>query len=112
MNTGAATVNRGEIVSMYAGLKMLRCRCPLPGNCANDQCVRISLNGGSEISVAVGAGVTLSIISYWFGRLVGHQPLVVYLCVCVSADMSSYCSAHDEWLLLMKLLSHGVGTSV
>ena len=33
----------------------------------------------------------------------GHQPLVVYLCVseciCVSADMLPYCSAHDEWLL-------------
>ena len=29
-----------------------------------------------------------------------HQPLVVYLCVseciCVSADMLPYCSAHDE----------------
>ena len=37
----------------------------------------------------------------------GHQPLVVYLCVseciCVSADMLPYCSAHDEWLI-MKLL--------
>ena len=37
----------------------------------------------------------------------GHQPLVVYLCVgeciCVSADMSPYCSAHDKWLI-MKLL--------
>ena len=37
----------------------------------------------------------------------GHKPLVVYLCVseciCVSADMSPYCSAHDEWLI-MKLL--------
>ena len=36
-----------------------------------------------------------------------HQPLVVYLCVseciCVSADMLPYCSAHDEWLI-MKLL--------
>ena len=30
----------------------------------------------------------------------GHQPLVVYLCVseciCVSADMLPYCSAHDD----------------
>ena len=36
----------------------------------------------------------------------GHQPLVVYLCVscmCVSADMLPYYSAHDEWLV-MKLL--------
>ena len=24
--------------------------------------------------------------------------VVVYLCGCVSADMSPYCSAHDEWL--------------
>ena len=36
-----------------------------------------------------------------------HQPMVVYLCVseciCVSADMLPYCSAHDEWLI-MKLL--------
>ena len=34
----------------------------------------------------------------------GHQPLVVYLCVrkciCVSAGMLPYCSAHDEWLIL------------
>ena len=32
----------------------------------------------------------------------GHQPLVVYLCVseciCVSADMLPYCSAHDEYV--------------
>ena len=37
----------------------------------------------------------------------GHEPLVIYVCVseciCVSADMSPYCSAHDEWLI-MKLL--------
>ena len=43
---------------------------------------------------------------YWYGQPVGHQPLVVYLCVseCVSesvpADMSPYCSAHDEWLIM------------
>ena len=41
---------------------------------------------------------------YWYGQLVGHQPLVVYLCVSewvsVSADMSPYCSAHDEWLIM------------
>ena len=42
-----------------------------------------------------------------------HQPLVVYLCVseciCVSADMSPYCSAHDEWLI-MKLLHSMTGS--
>ena len=36
--------------------------------------------------------------------MVGHQPLVVYLCVsecsiCLSADMLLYFSAHDEWLI-------------
>ena len=30
------------------------------------------------------------------------------MCVCVSADMSPYCSAHDEWLI-MKLLHMYVG---
>ena len=30
---------------------------------------------------------------------------MVYLCVCVSADMSPYCSAHDEWLI-MKLCTY------
>ena len=34
----------------------------------------------------------------------GRQPLVDYLCVseciCVSADMLPYCSAHDEWLIM------------
>ena len=39
----------------------------------------------------------------------GHQPLVVYLCVseciCVSADMLPYCSAHGQWLI-MKLLKY------
>ena len=29
--------------------------------------------------------------------------LFVCECICVSADMSPYCSAHDEWLI-MKLL--------
>ena len=24
----------------------------------------------------------------------------VHVCVCVSEDMSSYCSAHDEWLIV------------
>ena len=24
---------------------------------------------------------------YWYGQLVGHQPLVVYLCVCVSESI-------------------------
>ena len=33
----------------------------------------------------------------------GHHPLVVYLCVSVSADMLPYCSVHDKWLI-MKLL--------
>ena len=28
------------------------------------------------------------------------------LCVCVSADMSPYCSVHDEWLI-MKLCMYG-----
>ena len=42
----------------------------------------------------------------WYGRLVGHQPLVVSLCVseCVSESVSAamlpYCSAHDEWLIM------------
>ena len=26
--------------------------------------------------------------------------IVVYLCVCVSADMSPYCSVQDEWLIM------------
>ena len=42
----------------------------------------------------------------------GHQPLVVYLgvseCICLSVDMSQYCSAHDEWLI-MKLFYKYVG---
>ena len=29
------------------------------------------------------------------------------MCVCVSADMSPYCSAHDEWLI-MKLCMYVV----
>ena len=36
-------------------------------------------------------------------ELVGHQPLVVTFCECVSlcaADMAAYCSAHDEWLIM------------
>ena len=37
---------------------------------------------------------------YWYGRLVGHQLLVVY----VSADMSPYCSAHDEWLIMKRCM--------
>ena len=41
---------------------------------------------------------------YWYGQLVGHQPYAVYLCVCecicVSAEVSPYCSAHDEWLIM------------
>ena len=41
---------------------------------------------------------------YWYGRLVGHQPLVVYLCVCVSADMLPYCSVHDEWLIMKRCM--------
>ena len=40
---------------------------------------------------------------YWYGQLVEHQPLSV--CVCVSADISPYCSAHGEWLI-MKLCMH------
>ena len=43
---------------------------------------------------------------YWYSQLVGHPSYAVYLCVsmcmsvcvCVSADMLPYCSAHDEWL--------------
>ena len=41
---------------------------------------------------------------YWYGQLVAHQPLVVYLCVgkciCLSAGMSPCCSAHGEWLIM------------
>ena len=35
---------------------------------------------------------------YWYGQLVGHQPLVVQLCACVRAyvRVSPYCSAHDD----------------
>ena len=48
---------------------------------------------------------------YRYDQLVGHQPLVVYLCecvcICVSVDMSPYCSAHDEWLI-MKLCMYVV----
>ena len=33
---------------------------------------------------------------YWYGQLVIHQLSVVY----VSADMSPYCLAHDEWLIM------------
>ena len=44
-------------------------------------------------------------------RLVGHQPLVVYLCVCVSADMSPYCSAHAEWLIMKLCVYVGYHTA-
>ena len=36
---------------------------------------------------------------YWYGQLVGHQPWAVYLCMYVC--MTPYCSAHDEWLILL-----------
>ena len=45
-------------------------------------------------------GLIMKLCMYWYGRLVGHQPLVVVVvvvCVCVSP----YCSAHYE--LIMKL---------
>ena len=48
---------------------------------------------------------------YWYGRLVGHQLLVVYLCVCVFADMSPYCSAHDEWLIMKLCMYVGYHTA-
>ena len=40
-----------------------------------------------------------------------QQPLVVYLCVCVSADMSPYCSAHDEWLIMKLCMYIGYHTA-
>ena len=48
---------------------------------------------------------------YWYDRLVGHQPFVVYLCVCVSAGMSPYCSAHDEWLIMKLCMYVGYHTA-
>ena len=29
-----------------------------------------------------------------------QSSLYLSLCVCVSGDMSPYCSAHDEWLIM------------
>ena len=31
----------------------------------------------------------------------------VSLCVCVSEDMSPYCSAHDEWLIMKRCMYGG-----
>ena len=34
-----------------------------------------------------------------------------YLCVCVSADMSPYCSAHAEWLIMKLCVYVGYHTA-
>ena len=56
-------------------------------------CMNVGYHDANNVSNVGGNPVTQLILK-------NVNKLFVCVCVCVSADMSPYCSAHDEWLIM------------